>query len=113
MQRNLGIARNILSARLQNLVRAGLLERRRYQEDPERYDYRLTPMGKDIYPAMVAIMRWGDRHFRDEGGPSIVLRHSCGHDAAPEVVCTHCGKPLRARDVTVEPATKTTTSEAA
>jgi DNA-binding HxlR family transcriptional regulator len=113
MQRNLGIARNILSARLQNLVRAGLLERRRYQEDPERYEYRLTPMGRDIYPAMVAIMRWGDRHLCDEGGPSIVLRHSCGHDAAPEVVCTHCGEPLRARDVTVEPANKTTTSEAA
>ena len=46
MQRNLGIARNILSARLQTLVRAGILERRRYQEEPERFEYRLTTAGR-------------------------------------------------------------------
>ena len=51
LQRNLGIARNILSARLQTLTRAGILERIRYQEEPERYEYKLTAMGRDLYPA--------------------------------------------------------------
>jgi DNA-binding HxlR family transcriptional regulator len=57
MQRNLGIARNILSTRLQTLVRSGILERRRYQEEPERYEYRLTQAGRDLYPAVIAIMK--------------------------------------------------------
>ena len=50
MQRNLGIARNILSARLQLLVRTGILERRRYQDEPERFEYRLTDKGLGLYP---------------------------------------------------------------
>ena len=65
MQRNLGIARNILSARLQLLVRTGILERRRYQEEPERFEYKLTEKGLGLYPAVVAIMRWGDEYLRD------------------------------------------------
>ena len=65
MQRNLGIARNILSNRLQTLVGAGILERRRYQEEPERYEYRLTETGRGLYPAIIAIMRWGDEHLND------------------------------------------------
>ena len=75
MQRNLGIARNILSARLQLLVRTGILEKRRYQEEPERFEYKLTEKGLGLYPAVVAIMRWGDEHLCEEG-PPVVLRHS-------------------------------------
>src|SRR3954468_10004795 len=69
MQRNLGIARNILSTRLQNLVRAGILERRLYQEEPERFEYRLTDAGRALYPAIITIMRWGDEHLVDDGPP--------------------------------------------
>src|SRR5919205_1085242 len=69
MQRNLGIARNILPTRLQALVRHGILERRRYREEPERYEYRLTPAGRDLYPAVVTIMRWGDEHLAGPDGP--------------------------------------------
>src|SRR3712207_8929884 len=57
MQRNLGIARNILSARLQLLVRTGILEKRRYQDDPERYEYRLSEMGRALHPPVMAITR--------------------------------------------------------
>ena len=103
MQRNLGIARNILSARLQLLVRTGILERRRYQEDPERFEYRLTEKGLALYPAVVAIMRWGDEHL-SETGPPVVLRHRCGHLADPVLVCGHCGAPLDPHEVTPEPA---------
>ena len=102
LQRNLGIARNILSNRLQTLVGAGILERRLYQADPERYDYRLTEMGRDLYPAFVAIMRWGDKHLAAEGHAPLVLRHSCGHDAQPQMTCSHCGDAIDPRDVTPE-----------
>ena len=82
MQRNLGIARNILSARLQTLVGAGILERRRYQEEPERYEYRLTETGRALYPAIIAIMRWGDEHLND-ASPPVELHHSCGAARRP------------------------------
>jgi DNA-binding HxlR family transcriptional regulator len=108
MQRNLGIARNILSVRLHTLVGAGILEKRLYQEEPERYEYRLTASGKDLYPALVTLMQWGDRHLQGELEPPVVLRHnSCGHEAHPLLVCSHCREELRPRDVTPEagPAT--------
>jgi DNA-binding HxlR family transcriptional regulator len=99
MQRNLGIARNILSARLQNLVRAGILERRRYQAEPERYEYKLTDAGRDLYPAIITIMRWGDEHLLG-GEPPVMLKHTCGHEAEPVLVCGHCHEPLHPHDVT-------------
>jgi DNA-binding HxlR family transcriptional regulator len=103
MQRNLGIARNILSARLRLLVRTGILERRRYQREPERFEYKLTEKGLALYPAVVAIMRWGDEQLSERGAP-VVLRHSCGHAADPVLVCAHCRAELDPREVTPEPA---------
>jgi DNA-binding HxlR family transcriptional regulator len=105
IQRNLGIARNILSTRLQTLVGAGILERVLYQHEPERYEYRLSEVGKDLYPAIVTLMRWGDRHLQGEGegGPPVVLRHNaCGHEADPRLVCSHCHEELDPHQVTPE-----------
>ncbi len=102
MQRNLGIARNILSSRLQTLVSSGILERRRYQEEPERYEYRLTPAGRDLYPAIIAIMRWGDEHLA--GTAPVELLHCCGEVADPVLVCAQCRVELDPHDVTPEPA---------
>ena len=99
MQRNLGIARNILSTRLQTLVANGILERRLYQEEPPRHEYRLTEAGRDLYPASVTLMRWGDRHLSTD--PPVVLRHnSCGHEADPLLVCSHCHEELDPHEVT-------------
>ena len=58
--------------------------------------------GKDLYPAIVALMRWGDRHLlKDEHGPPVVLHHNaCGHDADPLLVCSHCHEELNPREVT-------------
>ena len=103
MQRNLGIARNILSARLQRLVAADILERRQYQSEPDRFEYRLTSTGRDLYPAVITIMRWGDEHLLGEDGPPVVLRHTCGHEAEPVVVCSHCSEPLHPHHVTPVP----------
>ena len=99
MQRNLGIARNILSTRLQMLVANGILERRLYQQEPPRHEYRLTQAGRDLYPAIVTLMRWGDRHLSTD--PPVVLRHnSCGHEADPLLVCAHCHEELDPHEVT-------------
>ena len=103
MQGNLGIARNILAARLQKLVGEGILERRRYQERPERFEYRLTRKGLDLYPPLVTLMQWGDTYTAGEAGPPVKLVHkTCGHDADPRLACGHCGEALDAREVRVE-----------
>ena len=104
LQRSLGIARNILSARLQALVAHGILERVRYRSDPDRYEYRLTDRGRDLYPAIVTIMQWGDKHLSGTEGAPLVLRHTCGHDAAPALTCSGCGEPVDPRDITPERA---------
>lgn len=102
LQRHLGIARNILSARLQRLVSAGVLERRLYQVDPDRFEYRLTDMGRDLYPAILTLMRWGDAHLAGDDGPPLVLRHECGHPADPVLVCSHCREDLDPDAITAE-----------
>jgi len=106
MQAGLGIARNILTARLHTLVAHGILERRRYQERPERFEYRLTQKGLDLYPVLVSLMRWGDRYTAGEEGPPVALIHkSCGHDAGPVLTCAYCGEPISPRDVRAVAAT--------
>ena len=104
LARNLGIARNILSVRLAALVETGVLERHRYHSDPDWYEYRLTAMGRDLYPIVVTLMRWGDRYLAGPEGPPLVLRHErCGHDAAPTLVCSHCAEEIRPEDIAPEP----------
>jgi hypothetical protein len=81
-------------------VGAGILERQQYQERPARYEYRLTQMGLDLYPALVAIMQWGDRYVADEAGPPLKLEHlACGKETEPRFVCSECGEPIDARGV--------------
>src|ERR1700686_3534622 len=79
IQENLGIARNVLQARLTRLIEQGVIEKRLYQERPPRYEYRLTEKGLDLWPAIVALMQWGDRHTPPAGGPAVVLENrDCG-----------------------------------
>lgn len=101
--RNLGIPRPTLSARLKQLVDQGVLDRVVYATDPDRHEYRLTPAGKEIFPALVILMRWGDEHLPLPDGPPLVLRHSCGHPVAPRLSCTHCGDEITTANVTPEP----------
>ncbi len=102
LQRHTGMARNILSDRLNTLVAHGVLTRELYQERPQRYEYRLTDKGLDLYPAIVAIMRWGDQHLADGEAAPLVLRHTCGHDAAPYLACAHCAERVDPREITPE-----------
>lgn len=110
-QRSLGIARNILADRLLTLVEQGVLERRLYQERPDRYEYRLTEKGRDLYPVIVSLMRWGDQWAADEIGPPIVLTHKdCGHDVLPEMTCPECHEPVHARAMRWRPREENVTA---
>jgi DNA-binding HxlR family transcriptional regulator len=104
LARNLNIPRPTLSSRLRTLVAVGLLDRVPYSQDPERHEYRLTEAGRELFAAIVVLMRWGDVHLPHPDGPPIVLRHqSCGDVADPRLTCAHCGDEITARNVTPEP----------
>ena len=98
MVRRTGAPRDTLAARLRTLAGAGILERRKYSEHPARFEYRLTEAGRELYPVIVTLMHWGDRHLAGADGPPLVLEHQCGHALATELVCRACGEPVRAAD---------------
>jgi DNA-binding HxlR family transcriptional regulator len=101
---NLGLSRNILSNRLKMLVAQGILEQHPYGPSATRHEYRLAQAGRDIFPIVVALLQWGDKHLAGGRGPSIVLRHSrCGGDADPLLVCRTCGEPIEVGDVVPTP----------
>ena len=62
-QESLGIARNVLADRLAKLVEHGIFVRVRYQERPERFEYRLTDKGRDLRVPLLALMQWGDQYL--------------------------------------------------
>ena len=97
MVRRTGAPRDTLAARLRTLVGAGILERRQYCEHPARYEYHLTDAGRDLYPVILTLMRWGTGTWpamTDRPGPAAPLRAP----AVAQVVCEACGEPLQARD---------------
>jgi DNA-binding HxlR family transcriptional regulator len=102
IQENLGIARNVLSARLEWLVAEGILERRPYQERPPRYEYFLTEKGLELWPVMVSMMHWGDRHLTDAGAPVVIRHKDCGGPVDDRGICERCGERLDARDAYTE-----------
>ncbi|HXN85051.1 MAG TPA: helix-turn-helix domain-containing protein [Candidatus Binataceae bacterium] len=92
-----GIARNILSTRLQALVAKGIFERN--DDGPERHvEYRLTEKGLDLYPVLISLMRWGDTWMAGEEGPPLTLVHrECGHSTKPALTCSHCHGAIEVR----------------
>jgi DNA-binding HxlR family transcriptional regulator len=104
MARNLGIARNVLAARLKGLVASGVLEKRRYRTDPDWYEYVLTAAGRDLYGAIIAVLHWSDVHLAEaDSDERLRLRHRpCGHVTYAKVVCAACGEALDPREVDVE-----------
>jgi DNA-binding HxlR family transcriptional regulator len=104
MQANLGVARNVLQTRLTRLVDHGVLEKRLYQERPPRYEYLLSEKGLDLWPAIVALMKWGDRHAATPAGPPVLLEHKhCGGAVDEHRICASCGSRLSVRDVRAQP----------
>jgi DNA-binding HxlR family transcriptional regulator len=101
-QRRLGIARNVLSARLDVLVDEGILERRQYQEHPLRHEYVLTRKGADLAPVLDALRVWGDRYAAPDGPPALLVHDDCGKPSTPLAHCSRCGERLRHGHVHIE-----------
>jgi DNA-binding HxlR family transcriptional regulator len=102
LQRNLGIARNVLADRLRQLVADGMFERIRYRTDPDWYEYRLTDRALDLYPVIVGLMQWADRHLAGPQDDVLALRlvhRSCGQPADPYLACSHCHERVSGRDI--------------
>jgi DNA-binding HxlR family transcriptional regulator len=106
LQRRTGSPRQVLSDRLARLVREGLLRKVPYRESGQRSrsEYRLTDKGLDLYPVLVALMQWGDRHAAGPAGPLALLTHrDCGAPVRLQLTC-QAGHTLEsAREVTPVP----------
>src|SRR5258708_3553839 len=89
-----GAPRETMAARLRVLVGSGILERRQYSAHPVRFEYHLTDAGRDLYPVILTLMRWGDRHLAGPAGPPLELEHRCGHPLSAQLVCEACGDPV-------------------
>jgi len=94
-QQHLGISKKTLALRLRNLVEAGVLKRVAYQKNPERYEYRLSAKGRDMFPILLSMSRWGNRWLAEPGQEWLQLRHiGCGQLTEANLVCSHCGDIL-------------------
>jgi DNA-binding HxlR family transcriptional regulator len=99
IQGDLGVARNVLRDRLALLVQEGILEKRPYQQRPERFDYHLTDKGLDLWPVLHAIMSWGDKHVAGPAGPPTLVEHrDCGGHVDSHRTCERCGERVGPRD---------------
>ncbi|OAN78642.1 HxlR family transcriptional regulator [Sulfitobacter sp. EhC04] len=103
-QRRLGIGRPILTDRLKKLVEHFVLTKVAYQQNPTRYEYRLTQKGLDLYPIVMSLVHWGDIHMTGGKGRPLLHQHlECGQIFEPVMTCSECGEEVTAREVRVIP----------
>jgi len=103
-QERLGIARNILSARLNKLVKSGILTCAAAAGRGNPRLYRLTEKGRDVLPVFIALMQWGDQWLSNNGkAPVLIVESATGRDIERLRVRASDGRPLAARDMRVVP----------
>ncbi len=96
--RQTGMSPHLLSQRLKKLSAEGIVNRTAYSERPPRYEYRLTEMGRALWPVVIALKQWGD-HWLGDGELPVALRHKgCGAVTEPRMTCPECGEPMDAHD---------------
>ena len=103
LRRDLEIPRAVLADRLRRLVEHGVLVKRRYQDRPARYEYRLTRMGIELSPILVALMQWGDRWLTDGAAPVQLVHEPCGSEIHLELHCWTCGEDFPPTEITSRP----------
>lgn len=101
---SLGIARNTLTDRLERLVGAGIMSAEPYQDNPTRYEYRLTEQGKDLFDVLMTLWSHGER-WNPPTDPDHrrAIHLDCGHEAEAVAHCGHCGERLSRRNVRILP----------
>jgi DNA-binding HxlR family transcriptional regulator len=100
---DLGIARNLLADRLQKRVDHGILVKQPYQQRPVRYEYRLSAKGVDLSPALVALMRWGDKHVIEQSPPVVLVHDRCGTPLEQTLSCPHCAEAVTPKAIKSRP----------
>lgn len=98
-QRNLSISRSVLARRLASLVEQGIFERHPYQDRPERFEYRLTESGLELYPVFLAMKAWGDKWLGDDVEELVLVHQTCSHETTPRMTCSHCREPVAATEM--------------
>ena len=107
IQKSLGVATNVLTARLKRLTDEGLLDQRAYQQHPVRYEYVPTEKARDLGPILITLIQWGDKYLAGATGPPRLLVHdACGHVTSPRLVCSYCKEPLGKQGVRMVAPTK-------
>jgi DNA-binding HxlR family transcriptional regulator len=101
LQQSLGIARNVLADRLNRLVEEGVLERVRYSERPERFEYRLTRKGRELDIALTGLRQWGDKYLSEK--PPRVLRRKADRKPVVAALVPRGAAVLSSEDVELVP----------
>src|SRR4051812_41386308 len=101
LQGRLGLARNVLTERLQHLCDEGLLERQLYQERPARYEYVQTQKARDLFPVLLALIEWGDKYYAPNGPPRVILHRGCGGRIVQQLSCATCGAEVATEDTEI------------
>jgi DNA-binding HxlR family transcriptional regulator len=98
---SLGVASNVLTDRLNRLVDEGIAERVRYSERPPRFEYRLTPKGRELGPVLLALMQWGDRHISEK--PPRIARRRSDRSRVSVALVAGDGTPVKPGDLELVP----------
>jgi DNA-binding HxlR family transcriptional regulator len=101
LQENLGIAPTTLTRRLNALVEAGLLERRRYSAHPPRDDYVATARGRDLNTVILALLAWGNKHCAPEGASVVLIDRKTGAAVDPVLTDPATGRAVTEPDYTL------------
>lgn len=103
-ERDLGIAKNILAARLAHLVEHGILERVDVGAEGQRFEYRLTEKGEALLPVLTALREWSDEWVFGRGHEPAIVRDRRTGKRIPKLRVTDAdGRPLTRRDIRMEP----------
>jgi DNA-binding HxlR family transcriptional regulator len=103
-QEKLGIASNVLASRLKLLCDEGVLERLPDEQRPGRPKYVLTDKGRELAPALVVLMKWGDRHYPTPSGPPRLTLHAgCGGNIGADLCCDRCGERAGVGEIELPP----------
>jgi DNA-binding HxlR family transcriptional regulator len=103
-QESLGIASNVLTNRLKLLCDEGVLERVPDPERPGRPKYVVTDKGRELAPALIVLMKWGDRYYPTPSGPPRLTVHAgCGGSFGSDLRCDRCGRPASPGEIELPP----------
>ncbi|NIB43560.1 helix-turn-helix transcriptional regulator [Pseudomaricurvus alkylphenolicus] len=103
-QKDIGLTRHRLSDRLNKLVEDQVFEKVQYQSNPVRYEYRLTDRGKELYPVIMTLVKWGDKWMAGDGGKPMEYEHkSCGNNIMPVLTCPECHEEIDPHDMKAMP----------